>query len=146
MSCKIIFFFPSISDYFHIPIIFDFLDFHCPFEVFNWNNFFFLTLEHFFSNMDFFNFYLKAFKWKSLSDRVLLSSTKIEVEKVERLPWPGTEPGSFRSEDERSTNELVILLIFANKNSYFIYLYRRYRGDHVRRCTIGQIHQKCKET
>ena len=31
---------PSISDYFHIPIIFDFLEFHCPFEVFSWNNFF----------------------------------------------------------------------------------------------------------
>ena len=25
--------FPSISDYFHIPIIFDYLDFHCPTEV-----------------------------------------------------------------------------------------------------------------
>jgi hypothetical protein len=40
--------------------------------------------------------FLETFKWKSLSELILLSSTKIEVMKVERLslPEPGIEPGT----------------------------------------------------
>ena len=60
-------YFPSISDYFYIPIIFDYLDIHCPTVLWQLGQLFFHE-NNFFSNMDFFNFYLKAFKWKSLSE------------------------------------------------------------------------------
>ena len=59
--------FPSISNYFRIPIIFNFLDFHCP-TVLAVGTIFFLTLEHFFSNMD--------LNYVSLSDDMFFS-TKI---------------------------------------------------------------------
>ena len=46
-------YFPSISYYFHIPIIFDYLDFHCPTEVMAVGTIIFLVRveEHFFSNI-----------------------------------------------------------------------------------------------
>jgi hypothetical protein len=84
--------------------------------------FFFLTLEQFFFQYWLLQFLLESFQVEVLI-RVLLSSTKIQEVKVERVPWPGIEPGSFRSEDGRSTIELMILLLFACKNSYCIYLY-----------------------
>ena len=130
--------FPSISDYFHIPIIFDYLDIHCPTDVMTVGTIFF-PWEQFFFQYGLLQFLLESFQVEVLI-RVLLSSTKIEVVKVERLPWPGIEPGSFRSEDGRSTNELMVLLLFAHKNSYSIYLSPP--AHHI--YTMGQSNQKCK--
>ena len=66
--------FLSISYYFHIPIIFDYLDIHCPTEVMAVGTIIFpVRVEEQF----FFQYWLQfveTFKWKSLSD---LSSTKI---------------------------------------------------------------------
>jgi hypothetical protein len=68
--------FPSISYYFHIPIIFDYLDIHCPTEVMSVGTIIFpVRVEEQF----FFQYglqFLESFQVAVLI-RVLLSSTKI---------------------------------------------------------------------
>jgi hypothetical protein len=78
--------FPSISYYFHIPIIFDYLDFHCPTEVAVGTIIFPVRVEQFF-----FLYGLK-FNYKSL---IMLSSTKI------CSAAGGSNPGLLRDSPER---------------------------------------------
>ena len=61
--------FPSISDYFYIPIIFDYLHIHCPTVLWQLGQFFFHE-NNFFSNMVLNS--LKAFNYKSLLDRFVV--------------------------------------------------------------------------
>ena len=65
--------FPSISYYFYIPIIFDYLEFHCPTEAMKLGQFFFHE-NNLFSNMD-----LNSMKLSITSpyQTDMLSSTKI---------------------------------------------------------------------
>ena len=106
----------------------------------------FFPWEQFFFQYGLLQFLLESFQVEVL--RVLLSSTKIEVVKVERFPWPGIEPGSFRPDDGRSTNELMVLLLFGTKNLYFIHLhdFEFLYCYLLKHRTVGQISQKCKET
>ena len=84
-----------------------YLDFHCPTEMAVGTMIFPVRVEEqLFSNIVLNS--LKAFKYKTLLIRVLLSSTKMEVLKDERLPRSGREPTIFWSVVGRSTNHRMI--------------------------------------
>ena len=82
--------FPSISDYFHVAIIFDYFDFHCPTtsnsvgegSTSNWDNFFSMRTIFFPTYMD-----LNALKLPSTSPvrQIYCSQQKIECKFVDFL-------------------------------------------------------------